>query len=60
VSVFKRVEHCTRCSKPAVITFRGSKTLAPAFFTETTSCPWCGHNWMLEIPGQLLWVEKRS
>jgi PleD family two-component response regulator len=21
---------------------------------------WCGHKWTLEIPGQLLWVEKRQ
>ena len=48
---FKRVEHCTRCSKPIVIRYRGSKAASLYFFTETISCPWCGHNWTLEIPG---------
>ena len=58
-TVSRRDEHCSRCSKPAVIIFRGSKTAVLSFSMETISCPWCGHNWTHEIPGRLLQVEKR-
>jgi hypothetical protein len=58
VSVFKRVEHCTRCSSPVVVHYRGSQTAIPSPSTETILCPWCGHNWTLEIPGQMRCVES--
>ena len=53
---FARDEHCSRCGKPVLIRYRENK-MCPS--TETILCPWCGHNWTLEIPGRLLWVEKR-
>src|SRR5579863_2416664 len=28
----------------------------PSFSMQTISCPWCGHDWSHEIPGQLLQV----
>ena len=58
-TVFKRDEHCTRCSNPVVVRYRGNHA-TPSPATETILCPWCGHNWTLELPGKLLWVEKRK
>jgi hypothetical protein len=58
-SAFARDEHCGRCSKPVIVRYRGNKTATMSPSTETILCPWCGHNWTLEIPGPLLWVEKR-
>src|SRR4029077_10468587 len=59
-TVFKRNEHCTRCGSPVVVRYRGNQTATPSPSTETIVCPWGGHNWTLEIPGPLLWVEKRQ
>lgn len=59
-AVFKRDGHCTRCSKPIVITFRESKTATLSFSTETISCPWSDHKRTEEIQAQLLQVEKRT
>ncbi len=56
-TAFARNEHCNRCSKPVVLRYRVGKD-APTL--ETILCPWCGHNWTLEVPGELLWVEKQN
>jgi DNA-directed RNA polymerase subunit RPC12/RpoP len=60
ITTSTRDQHCTRCSKAVVVRFRLGKTTSLSLTTETILCPWCGHNWTLEIPGKLLWVEKRS
>ena len=58
-AAFTRDEHCSRCSNPVIVRYRGNMTATLSPSTETILCPWCGHNWTLEIPGPLLWVEKR-
>jgi DNA-directed RNA polymerase subunit RPC12/RpoP len=58
--LFRRDEHCKRCSKAVVISYRGSFAATGSWSTETIACPWCGHKWTQEIPGQLLQVEKAT
>lgn len=58
-TAFTRDEHCSRCGKPVAVRCRVGKNATLSLTTETILCPWCGHNWTLEVPGQLLWVEKR-
>jgi hypothetical protein len=57
-AAFARDEHCSRCSNPVIVRYRGNKSATMSPSTETILCPWCGHNWTLELPGPLLWVEK--
>jgi transcription elongation factor Elf1 len=59
IETFTRNEHCNRCSKPVAIRCPVGKNPNLSVSMETILCPWCGHSWTLEIPGQLLWVEKR-